>query len=83
MLAQRDFVPLIRLPNRIQRMPRVTYSAIQRTTGDRVISLRKPLPAPIRSWVYGDSKSDCDLPDIPFLMPVICRTELIAGPSAS
>jgi hypothetical protein len=41
-------------------MFRATCSAIQRTTGDRVISLRKPLPAPIRSWVYGDFRNECD-----------------------
>ena len=35
-------------------MRRASCSAIQQTTGDRVISLGKPLPAPIRSWVFGD-----------------------------
>jgi hypothetical protein len=59
LLAQHDFDPLIRLPNLFER-DSSTNSAIQRTTGDRVISLRKPLPAPIRSWVYGDFRNECD-----------------------
>jgi hypothetical protein len=59
LLAQHDFDPLIRLPNLFER-DSSTNSAIQRTTGDRVISLRKPLPAPIRSWVCGDFRNECD-----------------------
>jgi hypothetical protein len=51
----RDFDPLIRLPNTITRQFAHPVLRSNGTTGDRVISLRKPSPAPIRSWVYGDS----------------------------
>jgi hypothetical protein len=64
----RDFGPLIRLPNTINATFRASCSAIQRMTGDRVISLRKPLPAPIRSWVYGDFEMNAAVTAIPFLI---------------
>jgi len=59
LLAQHDFDPLFRLPS-LYATVRATDSAIQRTTGDRVISLRKPSPAPIHSWVYDDFRNECD-----------------------